>query len=320
MYLTVLLSAAGVAAASQPSVTLNNGVEMPLMALGTNDNAGETTEAIAANVNQGLDLGFKSLDTAQDYPVLHPGRSLVGVGMAIQNRSRDSFFLISKVSDIAARPSKEYSSITESLDSSLESLGVEFVDLMLLHFPPITVIGGNRCDAMQEQWRAMEDFYKAGKARAIGVSNYCQSDIECIAQKAEVTPAVNQVQYHVGMGEDPRGLKSYLDGKGIVMQAYSPLATLGGSKELITGDLVAGIGQKYNATGAQISLRFIAEQQVPFNTVSTNPAHLQQDLDVFSFELESEDLDTLKAATSPAAEPNGGVPGLSRCAPLEVTV
>lgn len=314
MYLTVLLSAAGVAAASQPSVTLNNGVEMPLMALGTNDNAGETTEAIAANVNQGLDLGFKSLDTAQDYPVLHPGRSLVGVGMAIQNRSRDSFFLISKVSDIAARPSKEYSSITESLDSSLESLGVEFVDLMLLHFPPITVIG-NRCSAMQEQWRAMEDFYKAGKARAIGVSNYCQSDIECIAQKAEVTPAVNQVQYHVGMGEDPRGLKSYLDGKGIVMQAYSPL-----QKELITGDLVVGIGQKYNVTGAQVSLRFIAQQQVPFNTVSTNPAHLQQDLDVFGFEFESEDLDILKTTTSPSGEPNGGVPGLSHCAPLEVTV
>jgi len=307
-----------VSAASQPSVKLNNGVEMPLMALGTNDNSGETADAIAANVKMGLDLGFKSLDTARDYPVLHPGRSLVGVGMAIQNRSRDSFFLISKVGglDAVSVPSQEYSGIKKTLDSSMESLGVEYVDVMLLHFPPLEVIG-SRCKAMQEQWRAMEEFYKAGRARAIGVSNYCQSEIECILQKAEVTPAVNQVQYHVGMGEDPRGLKSYLDSKGIVMQAYSPL---GGNAELISGDLVTSIGQKYNKTGAQVSLRFIAEQQLPFNTVSTNPKHLQQDLDVFSFKFGSEDLDTLKAATSPAGEPNGGVPLLKQCAPLEVVV
>jgi len=312
MYLTVFLSAAGLAT----SVTLNNGVEMPLMALGTNDNAGETAEAIAANVNMGLDLGFESLDTARDYPVLHPGRSLVGVGMAVQNRSRDSYFLISKVGglDVVSTPSQEYKGIKKTLDDSMESLGVDYVDLMLLHFPPIEVIG-SRCKAMQEQWRAMEEFYKAGRARAIGVSNYCQSEVECLLQKAEVTPAVNQVQYHVGMGEDPRGLKSYLDGKGIVMQAYSPL---GGKADLISGDLVTGIGQKYNKTGAQVSLRFIAEQQIPFNTVSTNPKHLQQDLDVLRFKFESEDLETLKAATSPSGEPNGGVPLLKQCAPLEV--
>merc|ERR1711990_1149545 len=102
------------------------------------------------------------------------------------------------------------------------------------------------------------------------------------------------------------------------MQAYSPL---GGKNELISGDLVTGIGQKYNKTGAQVSLRFIAEQQLPFNTVSTNPQHLQQDLDVFSFTFESEDLNTLKAATSPAGEPNGafgGLPLLKQCGPLEV--
>merc|ERR1712228_1000753 len=108
------------------------------------------------------------------------------------------------------------------------------------------------------------------------------------------------------MGTDPRGLKSYLDGKGIVMQAYSPLDTLGGDHGLIKGNLTNSIGKTYNKTGAQVSLRWVAEHNVPFNTASKNSEHLQQDLDVFNFKLNKEDLATLDAANKPSGQPNGG--------------
>ena len=291
---------------------------MPLLALGTNDNSGETADAVAANVKLALSLGFESIDTAADYPLLHPGESQKGVGAAIRNVSRDSFFLISKVSDIFSHGSSgEYDRIGKALNNSIQSLGVDYVDLMLLHFPPIVNLPGQRCKGMQEQWRALEQFYRAGKARAIGVSNYCQSDIECILKNATVTPAVNQVQYHVGMGADPRGLKSYLDAKGIVMQAYSPLDTLHGGHELISGNLTAGIGKAYNKTGAQVALRWVAEHGMPFNTASKKPQHLKEDVEVLSFKLSKQDLETLDAATKPAGEPNGGVPLLPRCGPVE---
>merc|ERR1711990_981265 len=130
------------------------------------------------------------------------------------------------------------------------------VDLVLVHFPPFT----NNCNTMQSQWSAMEEFYKAGKAKAIGVSNYCPSSLECIAQTATVTPQVNQVKFHVGMGTDPIGLKSYCDAHGIHMQAYSPLGN--GGTELITGDLVKSVGANHNKTGAQVSLRWIHENGV----------------------------------------------------------
>ena len=97
---------------------------------------------------------------------------------------------------------------------------------------------------MQEAWRAMEDFLAAKRTCAIGVSNYCQSTIDCLLAKARVVPAVNQVMWHVGMGPDPIGLRSYCALKNITLQAYSPLGD--GSSELITGDLVSGIGSSHN--------------------------------------------------------------------------
>ena len=118
-------------------------------------------------------------------------------------RSRSSFFLTTKVPPQTS-PKKAYAGTTKDLESNLELLKLRSVDLVLLHYPPVT----QSCSAMQEAWRAMEDFYAAGKARAIGVSNYCISSFECILKTAKVTPAVNQIQFHVGMGTAPLGVKS----------------------------------------------------------------------------------------------------------------
>ena len=155
---------------------------------------------------------------------------------------------------------------------------------------------------MQEAWRAMEDFLAAKRTRAIGVSNYCQSTIDCLLAKARVVPAVNQVMWHVGMGPDPIGLRSYCALKNITLQAYSPLGD--GSSELITGDLVSGIGSSHNKSGAQVSLRWVAQHGVPVSTKATDPKYLAQDLDIFGWSLSDAELAKLDAATTPAGKPS----------------
>merc|ERR1712139_2527 len=126
--------------------------------------------------------------------------------------------------------------------------------------------------------------------------------LRCIAETATVTPAVNQVKFHVGMGPDPIGLKSYCDSKGIVTQAYSPLGD--GSSELITGPLVTGIGKSHNMTGAQVSLRWLIESGIPVSTKSTKESHLREDLGIFGFSLEDAEKSQLDAATSPSGKPS----------------
>ena len=155
---------------------------------------------------------------------------------------------------------------------------------------------------MQESWRAMEAFYAAKKARAIGVSNYCQSSFECILQTATVVPTVNQIQYHVGMGTDSEGLVSYCRSKNVTVQAYSPLGD--GTKELITGPLVTKIGAAHNKTGAQVALHWLANQGIPLSTKSTNEAHLRANLDIFDWQLEVSETAELDAATTPASTPS----------------
>jgi len=270
-------------AATVPTHKLNNGVEMPMMSIGTWQYDVSTAEQV---VKDALSVGFNHIDTANNY------RNQKGVGAALKGVDRDSYFLTTKIPDGTASQTRSY------LQQDLDELGLDYVDLMLVHYPPRS----NSCSAMQEQWAAMEEFYKAGKAKAIGVSNYCPSSIECIMQTATVTPAVNQVQYHVGMGVDPIGVKSASEKHGIHLQAYSPLGN--GKSDLITGDLVTTIGSNYGKTGAQVALRWIQENGVSLTTKTTKTSHMQQDLDVFTFQLSSEDKAKLDAATQPSGTPS----------------
>merc|ERR1712232_129081 len=131
---------------------------------------------------------------------------------------------------------------------------------------------------------------------------YCESSLKCIAHTATVTPAVNQIKYHIGMGADPIGIKSYCDSKGIHVQAYSPLGD--DTKELISGPLVTGIGKAHNVTGAQVSLRWVIETGVPLSTKSTKESHLQEDLGIFGFSLKGAEKSQLDAASSPVGKPS----------------
>jgi len=283
----ILVSA--VSATSIPSIKLNTGAQMPMISFGTWQYNSQTAEDA---VKLAIQTGFNHIDTANDY------NNQDGVGRALKGLDRSSYFLTTKV------PPGSASATTTALNDNLKLLGMEYVDLVLVHYPPLSAKIGLGCSSMQAQWKAMEDFYKSGKAKAIGVSNYCPSSLECIAKTATVTPAVNQVKFHIGMGTDPIGLKSYGDSKGIVTQAYSPLGD--GTSELITGDLVTGIGKAHNATGAQVSLRWLIETGVPLSTKTTKQTHMQEDLEIFGekFPLAAAEKTKLDAATKPADSPS----------------
>lgn len=275
--------------AAVPVVTLNNQVEMPMISFGTWQYNADVAEAA---VKTAMGVGFNHIDTANNY------YNQRGVGKALAGLNRSSYFLTTKVPS-ADRASTAYSETARRLQEDLDQLGLDYVDLMLLHFPSRS----NDCAALREQWRAMEDFYKARRARAIGVSNYCVASFECLKSgNATVVPAVNQVKYHVGMGPDPEGIKSYCASIGVTLQSYSPLGD--GTSDLLTGSLVTSIGGTHANTGPQAALRWIVENGVPLSTKSTSEEHLRQDLDIFSWALSAEEKATLDAATQPGGRPS----------------
>jgi len=294
-FVVCLGALAAPAPAPIPSIRLNNGVQMPMVSLGTWQYNVTTAEEI---VTLGLSQGFTHIDAAYMY------FNQKGVGAALKRVPRSSYFLTTKVPDCGRLGgcADHYKNTTDSLEADLAQLGVEYVDLVLVHWPPQTNAGNTTldCHAIQEDWRAMEDFYAAGKARAIGVSNYCPSTLQCLMRTAKVTPAVNQVMYHIGMGPDPGGIKTYCDSLGIRLQAFSPLGD--GTLELINGPLVTAIGKAHGVSGAAVSLRWATQHGVPISTKSTSAKHLDADLAIYGFELSSEEMSRLDAAPTPASK------------------
>ena len=148
-------------------------------------------------------------------------------------------------------------------------------------------------------WKVL---FAAKKTRAIGVSNFCISCFQCLNKTMKVVPAVNQVKFHVGMGPDPGGLKSYCEEHGIHMQAYSPLGD--NASALIDGPVLSKIGAAHNKSAVQVALSWIWANNVPIVTKSTKLPHLQDDLNIFDFSLAPNELQTLNSQTQPAGTPS----------------
>lgn len=256
-------------------ITLSNGVTMPTVAFGTwhyNDSYASSGVALA------VQAGFRSIDTANDY--FNQAGTGEGIGAVISagTVSRNDLFVTSKVEGCGVphpphgTPVRLRSCHDDTLtvfEENLRLLKLPFVDLMLVHKPPPGGCSAENCPRMQEQWAAFETMLGEGKARAIGVSNYCIACLECLAKTWKVAPVVNQIQLHVGMGPDPEGLVSYCRAKNIQVQAYSPLDVdqANGTAELITGALTNGIGLAHgNKSGATVALKWLAQQRVPLVT------------------------------------------------------
>merc|ERR1719162_1426837 len=274
---------------------------MPLFGIGTWQYNDTVTQAAVATA---FKLGYRHVDTAFDYG------NLVGVGKALKASgvSREEFFVTSKVPG-----GLNASASTLALDQSLDQLGLEFVDLMLIHWPAGMNAAGlpNGPAQRQESWQALEAWAKKGKALAIGVSHYCERQLKDIIKVKTLPIAVNQVQYHVGMGSEgvmANDDKAFDDAEGILYESFSPFCgprTPPANTELFNGELVTKIGKAHGVSGGQVSLRWLVQQGIPVIPKSNNPAHIKQNMEIFGFNLTEAEMAQLTAATSPAV---GGGP------------
>ena len=250
---------------------LNNGVKMPMLGYGVFQIPVEDTKRCVLDA---ISVGYQSIDTAQGY------FNEEGVGEAISSCgiSRDELFLTTKI----WISNGGYEKAKESIDESLRKLKTDYVDLMLIHQPFNDYYGS---------YRAMEDAYKAGKIRAIGVSNFMPDRFIDIAGFVDVTPAVNQLEVHVFQQQKIAGeiLKKY----GTQLMAWSPLAQ--GKNNLFTNETLVEIGKKYNKTAAQVILRFLIQSGVVVIPKSTHKERMEENFNLFDFSLTDDEINGLKA-------------------------
>lgn len=279
-----------------PTKEIAPGVHMPMAGLGTwlyNDTRAGKAAKMA------LDMGYTHIDTAYDY------NNSIGIGKALaaSDRKRGSYFITTKVEG-----GLSYAKTMAEAEENLKNLGVSYVDLLLLHFPDtMSATPAGNATTRQAQWSAMEDFYNAGKAKAIGVSHYCSRQMEDILAVATVTPAVNQVQFHVGMGTSvPNATddRKWDNAHGITYESFSPLCGPCKTFELINGTMVTDIGKKYGKTGAQVSLKWIVQQGIPVIPKTDDAKHMAENVDLFDWTLSDEDMGTLTASLTPPVAGN----------------
>ena len=267
---------------------------MPLIATGV---GGYNNSAAKESIELAVSLNFNSIDTARDYG------NFRGVAAALQmvSKPRSQLFITTKVPGCGVptqglQPPCESNTFAQAVDD-ISELGLTHVDLMLIHFPPLLNCGVlGHCDYVQQQWRALEHLYSEKKARAIGVSNYCETCLRCIGRNATMMPMVNQVEYHLGMGADPAGLHSYCASHGIVLEAYSPLA----HGKALGGSAVAAVAAAHKKSAAQAALAYVVQRGMPVVTRSSSALHLKADLDLWSWNLTTVEYASLDAVIDPA--------------------
>lgn len=259
----------------QATTTLNNGVKMPWFGLGVFkvEEGPELEQAVkTAIVN-----GYRSIDTAAIYG------NEVGVGKGIQagikeaGISREDVFVTSKVwnDDLG------YESAIEAYEASLERLGLDYLDLYLIHWP----VEGKYKDA----WRALETLYKGKRVKAIGVSNFQIHHLEDLMKDAEVKPVINQVERHPRLTQ--KELQAFCQQNDIQLEAWSPLM----QGELLSNDVLQEIADKYGKTTAQVILRWDLQQQVVIIPKSTKENRIIENASIFDFELTAKDMKTIDA-------------------------
>jgi len=271
------------AAASIPSVTLEGNVVLPMVALGTGSGQkGNVTDATIL----WLQAGGTAIDTAYiygDQKDIHDGLVAAGV-------KRGDYFLETKI------PCSTKSGAAKDIDTNLQSLGVSQVDLLLLHFP--------RCvrGSVQDTWEALEDALAAGKARAIGVSNFKQSDYTSLMKTANTRPALVQNSFSVSHHLDDD--LSFFRAQGVVYQAFSPLCGGGNGSScpygsVLKNPVVIDIANSRSLSPAQIGLKFVVQQGVPLATAAWKASYMAEDLDLWSWgNLTADEMKRLSNAAS----------------------
>lgn len=258
---------------------LNNGVKMPMLGFGVFQTPPEETERCVADA---LEAGYRLIDTAQAYG----NEEGVGAAVAKSGVAREDVFITSKI----WVANMNYEKATASIDESLKKLGTDYIDLMLLHQAMGDYPGA---------YRAMEDAYKAGKLRAIGVSNFYPERIVDVALLAEVVPAVNQIETHPFRQQ--AAAHANMEKLGVAHEAWAPFAE--GQNDIFNNPVLAEIGAKYGKTAGQVILRALLQQDVIVIPKTVHKERMAENIDVFDFELTSADMAEFAKLDDPAFAP-----------------
>jgi 2,5-diketo-D-gluconate reductase A len=257
------------------TVTLNNGVEMPILGFGVYQIPPEDTERA---VTDALEVGYRHIDTAAAYQ----NEEAVGRAIAASGIARDELFVTTKLW-IQDRPADQ--NTTRAFETSLQRLGLDYVDLYLMHQPFGDVHG---------QWRAMEHVHREGTARAIGVSNFHPDRLVDLIVHSDVVPAVNQIETHPFYQRQRD--QDLMRERGVQIQSWGPFAE--GRNDLFTNPVLSGIGAAHGKSVAQIVLRWLVQRDVVVIPKSVRRERMAENFDVFDFKLTDEqmariaDLDT----------------------------
>ncbi len=252
-------------------VTLNNGVKMPQLGYGVYQTPPEDTERCVLDA---IKIGYRSIDTAQAYG------NEEGVGNAITKCGlpREELFITTKIWITNAG----YEKATASIEESLRKLKTDYIDLLLIHQPFGDCYGS---------YRAMEEAYKAGKVRAIGVSNFYPDRYLDIQHFAEIKPAINQVETHVF--QQQKSANEYMKKYNTQIMSWGPFAE--GKNDYFNNPVLKEIGSKYNKTAAQTALRFLLQSNVVLIPKSTHIERMEENFDIFDFTLTKEDMKKIEA-------------------------
>lgn len=251
-------------------VTLNNGVQMPQLGYGVYQVKNEECERCVLDA---ISVGYRAIDTAQSYG----NEDAVGSAIVKCGVPRDQLFLTTKV----WISNEGYEKAKASIDKSLKNLQTDYIDLLLIHQPFGDYYG---------TYRAMEEAYKDGKLRAIGVSNFYPDRLIDLCQFVEVTPAVNQVETHVF--QQQKVAHEYMEKYHVQHESWGPFAE--GRKDFFTNPTLVEIGQKYGKSSAQVALRFLLQSDVVVIPKSTHKERMEQNINVFDFTLSGEDMAAIR--------------------------
>ncbi|WP_181311318.1 aldo/keto reductase [Nocardioides campestrisoli] len=258
---------------------LANGVRIPVLGLGTWFIEGA---AAAQAVRDAVETGYRNIDTAQAYG----NERGVGEGARTSGLARHELFVSTKL----AAEIKEYDAAVAAIDGSLDALGLDHIDLMMIHSPQpwADFRGGDYAEGNREAWRALESAYEQGKLRAIGVSNFRQGDLENLFAVCDVVPQVNQVLVHAG--NTPSELLAFCAARDIVVEAYSPI----GHGAILTNAEIAAIAGRYEVSVPQLCIRYTLQLGTVSLPKTADRAHMRSNAQV-DFVISEPDMRTLEA-------------------------
>ncbi len=264
----------------EETFTLNNGVKIPKLALGTwkiPDNE------VASPVQTALKMGYRHIDTAQAY---HNEKG-VGQGIKDSGISRDQIFINSKVE----AEIKNYQEAKKSIDETLDRMDLDYLDMMIIHNPQpwkeVNQSDDRHFEGNIETWRALTDAMKEGKLRAIGVSSFQPEDLQNLIDNSDVKPMVNQILCHIGA--TPKKLIDFCQKHDIVVESFSPVA----HGEALTNNTIKTMAEKYQVSVAQLCIRYDWQLNTVVLPKSVNPEHMKQNAEL-NFEISDIDMKTLE--------------------------